>query len=339
MNFGWGSVFYFCFMDLYRIQMSVCFSNVNFTINSYVGGVAVTLIITTLSPRAVTMVGDRRLTLRKGEVYREDATKQGYLCTPDACALYGYTGIAECGDWRLHKWIGEEILDIVKNEELPLNELMGRLAERATKLFKTHTNIKKLDKSQLHTTIIFAGYMGNSDPFYAIVSNFEDAYGASPIAREEFVATFARTNSREDSASATFLTGNVKGLKFERWSDLNQLLLSGKPIKALLGKSQALLSEASNSTASGNTIGKSRMVAHMKAPISGVPSSPSSKFVGDKKASRIYALDMINTFPEFHTFISDVELCSAKLSVYPNQLRNAPCSCGSGKKYKFCHGQ
>lgn len=299
-----------------------------------------TLIITTVSPAAVTMVGDRRLTISGGRVYREDAVKQGCLLTPDACTLYGYTGIAEVGNFKLQRWIGEAILDLTKEEELPFDELMHHLAEQATGLFETHPTLKRIDKDQRHTTVIFSGFMVNADPVTAIVSNFEDEHGVCRTVWERFKATLWRARTREASASATFLSGNIRGLKLERWSELNDLLLQEKTLAALIGKSEHLLHEAAISPQSANTIGKSRMVAHLKAPTSNIPPTPSSRFVNDINSSTIYTLDMINTCTDARTFIADFQLSADNNEplLYAVRQRNAPCSCGSGVKYKFCHG-
>lgn len=286
------------------------------------------------------MVGDRRLT-RNGAVYKENSTKQGYLLTPDAAVLYGYTGLAEAGNFRLQRWIGDALLNITKDKEIPFEELMHCLADEATKLFKEHITLKRVDRSIIHTTMVFAGFMGNSDPVLALVSNFENET-AHPdrIAWDSFKATVLRSDRHKAEGSATFLTGNVRGIKFKRWSELNDLLKQGKPTKALVGKSIDLLNEAAASPDSGNLIGKNKMVAYFAAPMNGTPPPPSSSFVSEHDSSVVYALDQINICPEARVFISDLQIRvqQDQAIIRAERSPNTPCSCGSNIKFKYCHG-
>lgn len=300
-----------------------------------------TLIITTISPDAVTMVGDRRLTTNNGQIFNDNVGKQGYLLTHDVCALYAYTGIAIAGQFNLQHWIGDKLLEISENREVPFDELMESLAAAATETFNSHPDFRAVKKTQNHTTIVFAGYACNGDPIAAIVSNFEDDQPYPHVTPwDSFKSTPFRSSSRLPTASMTLLSGNVRGLKFNRWEKLNRMVLNGKPINALLQKSDELLMDAAKLPESENTIGTSRLMASLTAPKDNNPSVPVSKYVSEIYPKSLHALDMVDLRVGHRFFVRDMAISGASTDAqYPKQGPNEKCACGSGRKYKKCHGK
>lgn len=300
-----------------------------------------TLIITTVSPNVVTMVGDRRLTTQSGQVFNENVSKQGYLVTHDACALYAYTGIAIAGSFNLQHWIGDTLLSLTKLVEVSFYELMTSLARQATHTFNNHPNLRTIPLEKRHTTIIFAGYAVNGDPIFALVSNFEDGNEFPYITPwSDFKATFARADASKPESSMTMLTGNFLSLEFSRWEQLNKLVLQQKSSKTLIQRSRSLLLEASENPNSKNTIGKNQLAAYLNAPQNGAPSFPTTRFISDDGTNSIHALDIVDVRSGIQTFVRDVTIeIDSAASLYPKQRPNDKCSCNSGKKYKKCHGR
>jgi hypothetical protein len=299
----------------------------------------VTLIITTVGPAAATMVGDRRLTAN-GRLVDDDAGKQGYWLCSDAAVLYAYSGIARAGSFDLQKWIPDTFYNVAEDGDFAFVPMISRLAAQTSEKFASHRLIKNAPDRR--TTITFAGFMGNGDPVAAIVSNYE---GSEDYQRDKAGDTFTwttwRGTDRTPDASATFLTGNLMGLKFSRWSELNDLLLEGRPPKALRGKSIDLLTEAAESSSSAGTVGKRMLASTLLAPSERQPPEPSSLYISDVATPTIHALDMVTTLPGSRSVIWGVTMgmTDGSIARFPTQPRNAMCKCGSGLKYKRCHGR
>ncbi len=269
-----------------------------------------TLIITTVSPSVVTMVGDRRLTFNN-KVVKERASKQGHLLSSFATSLYGYTGVAEVGTFRLNRWIGDALLEATKQKELPFPELMDELARLATKEFKSHYALKRLDKSISRTTIVFAGFLANGTAVACLISNFENgSEKPAATAWTEFKATPYIAKSQTPDASAIFITGNTGAVEITGLTELNALLLKLAPIKALIGKSTKIILDASDSIPNDNTIGKNLMQAYLPRPSLFNPSPPTSRFVSAENSISLYTLDKVDTRLEARIAIADVGIVS-----------------------------
>ncbi|MCZ7463551.1 SEC-C domain-containing protein [Rhizobium rhizogenes] len=298
-----------------------------------------TLIITTVGPNVVTMVGDRRLSY-DGKILEDDAGKMGHWVCEDASMLYAYTGVAKAGSFDLRKWIQNTLQSVAADGGFGFLAMVSRLCTAATDIFEKHPVLKKV--SDKRTTIIFAGYMGNGDPAAALVSNFEND-GDFPLknAMDHFEWCSWRATKQTADASATFMTGNISGLKFSRWSELNDLVLQGRPEAALRGKSVDLLLEAASSPLSGVTIGKRLLSASLTRPKGNIPPVPSSLYITDEASSVIYGLDEVTTMEAASVAIHGMTLSfdDGDIAVFPRRRVNEPCSCGSGKKYKRCHGR
>jgi len=125
---------------------------------------------------------------------------------------------------------------------------------------------------------------------------------------------------------------------------LQTLLREGKPGQALVGKGVEVLRTAAESARSSQLIGK-------QCTSIVLPSNPGEDAVGEyhsaKLARRHYYPSFINARgdgsvvyviadPLFE--VRDANDQPSLLSV-PKVGRNYPCACGSGLKYKKCHGR
>lgn len=302
-----------------------------------------TLIISTVSPLAATMVGDRRLT-SGGKIVDESAGKQGHWITADASVLYGYTGIARASKFSMPVWIADKLFELAPKAEYLFQGTIALLAEELTELLRSHPQIRLAPDKR--TTIVFSGFMGNGDPTFAVVSNFEDLDHASivkPVA-DEVVSWHARRGEREKGigASMCHAAGAFRAIGGKGLSDLNQLMMAGRSHLALRQKSADLIKIASASEISGGTIGRKLQSAYLPPPINGEPPTPTVGFISDVPTAEISLLDKVVTYSaELRSVTRDIKIASADGSfvVLAKQPRNERCKCGSGKKFKHCHGR
>lgn len=300
-----------------------------------------TLIVTTVSPKLVTMVGDRRLTNSLG-VVDDDAGKMGHWLCRDATMLYGYTGLARAAGFDMPTWIGETLGKVAEEADFAFLPMVSRLAGELTVLVATHPQLRHV--LQKHTSVILAGYMGNGDPASVIISNFENGSGTPRAeASHQFEWVSWRGDHRSgQTSSASFLTGCYRPVRGGPLIELNELVLNGKPEKALIGKSIDLILTASKSPESGGTVGASMLAATLAPPNNHVPRIPSSRYISEHQRDKISLLDQSVTLPESPVMsVRGVEIVFKEGDISPisKQSRNSPCSCGSGRKYKKCHGR
>lgn len=302
-----------------------------------------TLIITTVSPLQVTMVGDRRLTAA-GKVVDENAGKQGHWVSSDSSVLYGYTGLARARNFELSRFIADTLVDVAEEGNFAFLPMLSRLEVALTELFSTHHQLKAaVDK---RTTIVFAGFMGNGDPVSAMVSNFEDFSSEEyprAVADKEFIWSARRGNRNAGiTASMCHAAGAYRPIGGLGLQQLNDLLLQSKSHVALRMKSIELIRLAAASELSGGTIGREYLSTYLPAPIDGQPPMPTVAFVSDAPRNAMPLLDQITTTgPGQCGVIHDVSIGSTDGSpvVFPRQPRNSRCVCGSGRKFKHCHGK
>lgn len=304
-----------------------------------------TLIVTASHPAFAVMVSDRRLSsaLPDGtaKIIDDDAGKLGYLVSRDASTLYGFTGLAYVGehDRRLFDtmgWIRDTLYNV---PELNFDALVHHLATSATKAFASDLLRRVKDK---RLTIVFAGFYGAGDPVSAIVSNFElDWPPEGKLFNEAFGDRIWRGTTRENTASAVFFQGAHLAVSTQTIRSFNQLLLDGKPLEAVRGKAEKIILEAADHPAALGTIGKRVISSYILPPVANMEPEPSSRYITDVPSASLPGIDtlILRANASYAIFNLRVGLEDNSDIAFPKQPRNALCSCGSGLKFKKCHGR
>lgn len=119
---------------------------------------------------------------------------------------------------------------------------------------------------------------------------------------------------------------------------LKALIIASRPPKAVIGKAVELISEVAGSKDGGGTIGRQLMSAVL--PVSG-PGSFAHHTDEVSMTVRGPTIVVANRAIGGAIF-GDMRFEQAgpdpQPILYPPQPRNQLCKCGSGKKYKKCHG-
>ena len=298
-----------------------------------------TLIVGISTRDTVLIAWDMRLSWN-GVLRQEEFVKAAFFEASDARILYAYTGIAE---WKTAKssfntvgWLSGAIYDCVK----PLRsfeDVLGKLRDSAEAEFKSHPVLKALRPEDTRLSILFLGYVysqtGKSFPVTATLSNFQNrSTGASYEAAQSKFFLHISTGLEVVTNPSLFL-GAVNAVSQHRRNELNKMIAEGKPLEALKGKAQQIIEEAGTSSAAANSVGPNMMFATLQSDRKIPPATYHHSATGGDK---IPLMGM--TIPGAGIAIAKIELHVAE-KFTGKQPPNAPCACGSGKKYKRCHGR
>jgi SEC-C motif len=302
-----------------------------------------TLLLCLANQDQVILASDRRLT-RNGLVENDEFNKAVVLTCRDAQLAVAFTGLAavdlgpNAPGFDTGQWILEALMEAAPPDYL-MEPLINRLCDKTTKQWA------KLRVADKRLTVIFTGYSFADDPpriYHWVISNFEDQEGHErDTASERFEAHFRR--EIRPSEADPFLVrayGTHSGLAPEDTEALSVLLQQRKPAAALVGKTIEVMRRAADSPRSGGKVGKQYSTVVM-------PRDPKEMAVGEyhseAAATKVYSVDRVRVGDHGCYAIREpsVELRDGakKPLVVPRTGRNKPCPCGSGKKYKKCHGR
>lgn len=296
-----------------------------------------TLIIGISTRDSAFIASDMRLSW-DGIVRDDDSVKIGFFELPDARFQYAYTGIAEWtisgSSFNTVGWLSGRIHDCISTSP-KLEDFFRELQKRADDDFSSNPVLNSLPSKDKRLSVLFLGhvYSGSGKPFSvrATLSNFED--GVTERGFSEAQDRFFLHISHEFTIQAkpSLFLGTTNAVPQHRKLELDKMIVEAKPLAALEGKAQQIIEEASNNPVAKNSVGKNMMFATLPSDRARAPHTYNRSANGGDK---IHLGGMINA--EFA--IARIELQLAEK--FPGKLSpNAPCSCGSGRKYKRCHGR
>ncbi len=281
---------------------------------------------------------DRRLTAG-GRVKHDDKGKVGHAICDDASFLYCFTGLAEDGRGHVtSRWLLQALYNAAqKSQTHCYREIVIAFANEAAAYFSTQ--LQHLSAKDRRITFMFMGYLDTGHIVNSLITNFQDY--ETPMDHAEAQPDFSyRTEiSRDGIENPTCVQaiGQFQALTPRDEMKLRKLLEDRKPADAVLQTSIAFIQEVSDRKAAGGTVGKKVTTARLQRSD---PEAPIVGYGSDQVSSQMPLLDQVNLrtgAPE--VLISDAQISTTSPFIFPRARRGAPCPCGSGKKYRHCHGQ
>jgi hypothetical protein len=303
-----------------------------------------TLILAVGNPREVVLVSDRRFSTNTG-FYDDEKNKATTLHCLDGRAAIAFTGLAEVpGRFSTTEWLMRVLPETSKPDCL-LEGTIRRFCNIATR------DIAKLNAPDelKRLTFAFAGYKYDEPPprqYFWKVTNSEAKDGKQlPKVTTEFEC-FSHRESRSPPlnpwACFALTAGLDLGIRDKEWNRLVALLHERRPAVALVEKAVMIIRMAADSPLSFGAVGKqcSSIV---------LPSDPkravSAAYHSNVVSYQSYGPNQVICRGEGGIWSvmepvfeqKDATGASVPMAV-PKARRNQPCPCGSGKKYKKCHG-
>lgn len=304
-----------------------------------------TLVLTLGNADQIIQIADRRVSWN-GCTVDDETNKGGVVFCLNGRLAFGFTGLAKYGGFTTRDWL----LDALYNAAPPdftIGEILERVKNAANETFREHPSLKAAPKEHKRLSILFSGYLYFDDPplqGFAIITNFQNFQMGfdDGHAWNEFAVTYW-TEKRPLECIPTLIqrVGNWRAMNSTDETILRDLLEARKPYKAIIGKAIELIREMADRPAAQGTIGK--QLSAVRIPINpheGIETG----YYSAVNLHVSYLTDLVYLLPTQHYVIKDARVeavdpaTTPPVSV-PKVGRNKPCPCGSGKKYKYCHGK
>lgn len=302
-----------------------------------------TLIVALANKDYVIQISDRRLTTN-GRLMDDESNKSSVIFSTNARLACGFTGLAKAGRFDTQKWL-LSALHASAPPDFTIGESLNRFTAAATQKFKNDPDLRNVPKAHKRLAFMFSGFVnydGNFRPGCAIVSNFFnfEENTAEDIARDEFTARYQTARPEVELPTLVQRVGNWHGMRSDDESVLREMLSRGLPASAVVGKAVEIVREIAGRAASQGLIGK--QLTAVVVPKS-LDRPIESGYYSDKVRPETFMPSHVYLLPDQHLVVDaisirPVEADTLPLSV-PKVRRKMPCPCGSGKKYKHCHGR
>lgn len=297
-----------------------------------------TLLLAGVTSEFGIVLSDRRVTA-SGKLVDDEANKMtAYFCT-DAKVVLTFTGLAQAGSFDTGDWLQNFLVHNSEPERkwFPVRTRLAKALEQEMKQVAAPVSAKRL-------SIIITGYQYSEDGEMAAavltrISNFEK--GDSVLAQPS--ATFHVEDSlpKETPKKPPYLfavAGTTRAIDARTRQDFQDLLVSQVPGRGAADKALEIGIAAARSPRSAGVIGLSWSSAvifnHPKDPIWVQYHTPTA--VTEQWTANI--VDATGPHPVIGLSGLMTETAGPFAHSFPGTPRNAPCPCGSRKKYKKCHG-
>jgi hypothetical protein len=307
-----------------------------------------TLILCLSNEEHTVLVSDRRLSF-KGKPPDEESNKALVLTLLDARLAVAFTGLGSTPNFKTRLWLGEALSEAAEPEPL-LESTMARFREIASRDIKKVALSAQDDPSIKCLTIFAAGYQYSNDrprPWFFRVSNFE---GEKLLPRPQSLPNddFSLIWTREKRPTSTPYTcaiagGWTRGIPPNSLSQVHTLLTARKPPRALVDKAVEIIQATADSPTSSDKVGK-------QCTSIVLPQNPALPAELEYHSATLARQTFLPGYIEARggqfgayilmdpTFALEDEAGNRLVAQVPKVGRNRPCPCGSGRKYKQCHG-
>lgn len=302
-----------------------------------------TLIVALGNEEQVIQISDRRLS-SNGTLMDEESNKAGVLMCENARMAFGYTGFAKWYGFSTRKWL-LDALHKAGDCGFDIGRVLENLKEQANETFSNHPLIGMIPAQQKSLAIMFSGYI-NLDGYWkqgcAVLSNFHDfdTNTRKPVPSKEFRIEYSSARLGEDNPTLVQRVGNWSAMTDKDIDLLREMLEKRKPSRGIIGKATKLIHGYSDNPKSKGSIGK--QLSAIKIP-KNINVSVSSEYISAIVKRKTYMPSMVYLLSEKHLVVDGVSIAPVKKDTLPLSIprvpKNAPCPCGSGKKFKWCHGK
>lgn len=301
----------------------------------------VTLVIAAACPRYAVQVSDRRLTTRSPRgaltTVSEEENKAIFWDLPTARLLVSYTGIARVGQIGMQEYLSERMMQAAKSAECEPSASVNALKDSLTK------SLRHIPKVHRRLSVMLSGFVVSDDGSPMVCSckltNFQDWERGDDdaLAWSAFSARFMSPKAGISWPTIMHHLGAWNAVDIEELEEIRLLLELDRPPAAVVGKILSYM-PVWQKRAEG-TIGPqlSSAVIHVENL-----NQPTWAYHAQSNSKTLYSGAIVKSRPAGSIVMTDIELtagANAPPVVVPATPRRRPCPCGSGKQYRFCHGQ
>ena len=314
-----------------------------------------TLIYCVMNEENAVLVADRRRSFGRGRRPDDESCKALVINLANARMAVAFTGLASVPAFAnrpafyTRRWLADALIDAAAANPL-LQPTMSRFREIASRDIQQVQVPARTDPSAKCLTVVAAGYEyseNDARPSYFRISNFE---GENPTSnrqrhpKDNFDMMWER--AQRPSAPKTEMvtaSGWTDGIPVDSIQQLATLASQGRPPSMWIDKAVALIRVAAESPLSERSIGRQCTSVLLPADLT---KWAQGGYHSARLTTREYAPGYIEARGGAANFIiMDAEFGmqdaagTDQVVQVPKVGRNKPCPCGSGRKYKHCHGR
>lgn len=296
-----------------------------------------TLLVTILKDDEAIILADRKLSQAQGLTYGT-TNKTTCIIAKDAQMLVAFTGLAEIrGSFDTSKWLLDAVHDCRGNGNI--EKVVFGFNEYAQRYFLEHPKIKELRPSDKRLTIVGVGHGHDGTPLFFRTSNFKTVDNRILLEASDIFESIRLTGGSNFNYSI-YWDGYTKDVIKSDFVSLSKLIQQNRPSKAIVGKCVEIMRDIISRGETKKYVGSDISVTRLPC---GAREFPISSYypanIDDELPLSANIVDITNETNKFA--IADIKFTSSDGMnvVAPSVSRNAPCPCGSGKKYKRCHGK
>ena len=302
-----------------------------------------TLILVLGNPDQVIQISDRRASVN-GTPRDDESNKAGVLISADGILAYAFTGLARYSGFDTSWWLNSALYDCGP-PDYKAYHILQRLNQRASRDFQAMPPLRGLTPKHKAVAFVFSGYLTDRAPPRSVFAVLSNSTALADVETDGDTFEFqgiVETGPGTSDFSLVRPVGFCEGVDNNDLEALQTLMEAHKPATAIIGKGIEVMRAIADRPRSKGMIGKqlsSIIVArHQMTEVktqyhsdlvtyeSYIPDTVFLQGDGRRCANIGARLEPLNR--------------SAALPLHvPKVGRNAPCPCGSGKKYKHCHGR
>ena len=312
-----------------------------------------TLVLSLGNVDQVIQVSDRRLTDSRGKPCVLPECKSTILTLDDSRLLFGFAGLARAKGFRTGRWILEAMGEAAAVDHLALGTV-----ERFTSIASERwakPDLRAVAREHRGLSVLFTGYNDtrpSPNLISAIVTNFQNfETGRDEEPWDEFKATFWGTKTGTPAEEATYIQRIGAWIAMDDEGDgakLRRMLEERRPADKIIDGAVGIVREIAARPAAGGTIGTELNSAVLPAPRVNASMEEGIAlqlgFHPDGSSHVLRGPNQVISTSEAQIQIADPTFGAAEPEKTPPMAvqkvgRNKPCPCGSGKKFKRCHGE
>jgi SEC-C motif len=296
----------------------------------------VTLAVVLGNADQVVVAVDRRTTTSRRKIESENAGKVGHAICDDASFIYCFTGLASVGrTFVTSRWLAMALYNAAQKSHRYFDIVIA-FSDEATAYFRDH--LKAVSASDRRLTIMFVGYLKTGQIVCSLISNFQDwAVRDHSEAQRAFSYLTEVSRTSEENPTCVQAIGQFGALTGKDEGEVRALLERRPPPNAVLQKAISWVQNVSDRPKARGTVGKRITTARL---IRTEPNEPVVGYASDTVETTMPLIDQVDLRTgASRAFMVEGRLSTTAPFIHPRQHRNALCSCGSGKKYRHCHGR
>jgi hypothetical protein len=212
-------------------------------------------------------------------------------------------------------------------------DIVPAFANEAQATLDSLRNMRAQDR---RLTIMLTGYIQTGQIVSSLISNFQDFNNSIDHAGALPTFSYLTEGSRAGLENPTLIqaVGQFSAI-FDAESNLRKSLEDRRPAIALLEAAIGLIQKVSDCPRVKGTVGKKVTTARLDRLDPGVPVVGYATDQVEHGIPLLDAVDLRTGAPA--VVVTGASIKTAEPSAFPR--RNLPCPCGSGQKYRHCHGK